>query len=182
MISSQLPLDDDLPVGEMPFDGTPEPTEICTEDEAERYLRRRRQILDDKAVLKMQYERIDREYDAKLKKLDWFWWHRVQAWATEQSRIRGKQTLNLMFGKLSLRKVRADIKFDKDKLEEAEAFAKKEDFLDLVSTPKLSATAYVTYAKERLSETGELIPGVEMTEERTTISASFPNKLVQEEE
>lgn len=169
--------DVELEVGEVPFDGTPPPCEICSEAEANTFLRRKRQIEDDRATIKLQSEKMLAELNRREKQLDYFWLHRVRVFAVNESLKRGKQTIQLFFGTLAFRKSKGGkLRFDSEKLEAAEDYAKAQGVIGDLATYKLSKSAYLEWAQEQMEKTGELVPGVELTEEDTSFSVSFPNK------
>lgn len=146
---------------------------ICDEDSANWYLRKQATLATEIARIKAQADAIIKPLLADSERLQSRFEAELQAWAQEQIAARGgkRKTLDLLQGSIAFRTVPASIKIVSDE----EAFVYARTFhADLIQTiEKLDTSGYRAAAKAAMEETGEMIPGTEVTPARESMSLKF---------
>jgi|GEM_PF-4960777 hypothetical protein len=128
----------------------------------------------EKALIQAQAEQRIKELDADRERLLFRFSGELEAFARAEAEKRRRKTITLLHGSLSLRTspARLTIADIQDAITTAKAILP-----EAVSTvEKLDTTAYRKYAESKLHETGEILPGCEITEASETFSIQTGSK------
>lgn len=145
--------------------------ERFTIDSAERadWLLKKLMHLDaEKATVEaMAAQRIE-ELEADRNRLLARFGGELENWARTEAETRRRQTVTLSYGSVSFRKVasRLTVTSEADAITTARAVLPQA----IQTVERFDKAAYLAHAKATLETTGELLPGIETTEERTSFS------------
>ena len=120
--------------------------------------------------------------DADIHRLEFMYGQQFQTWVRgELDRRGGKgKSLNLHQGTAAFRTVAATIRVRS--AAEAMEFARRQGWAVIKTVESLDADAYKKEAAAIRAETGEVLPGIEVTEERENFSIKFGAAKAESEE
>lgn len=144
---------------------------ICDERSAGWYLDRLAALEEKESRLAAQFEAMRRDIQADRERLKGRFDEELAAWAREHL-PRGKKSLKLLQGTVAFRSVPPSLRIGDP--EAALAHARAHHPALIVVSERVDARAYSDMAKETLEATGELLPGVERSEGRESMSVRFP--------
>lgn len=149
----------------------PESFHIDSAERADWLLKKLMHLDAEKATITaMAAQRIE-ELEADKNRLMGRFSGELEAWAREEAERRRRQTVTLSYGSVSFRKVasRLTVTSEADAITTARAVLPEA----IQTVEHFDKAAYLAHAKTTLETTGELLPGIETTEERTSFSIKF---------
>lgn len=143
---------------------------IDSAEKADWLLRKLLHIDAEKATIEAMAAQRVKELEADRAQLLARFGSELEAWARGEAETRRRQTVTLSYGSVSFRKVpaRLTITSEADALTTARAVLPQA--IRTETRELFDKDAYLAHAKATLESTGELLPGIETTEERTSFS------------
>lgn len=129
-------------------------------------------IESEKQTITAQFKQRIIELENDAERLMFRFSAELEAFARTEAENRRRKTITLLHGSLCLRTspARVVIASQEDALTTAKAVLPEA----VQTVEKLDTRAFAKFAEARLQETGELLPGVEMTEATETFSVRLP--------
>lgn len=152
----------------------PEAFCIDSEDRANWYLRKRAGIAAERARVQAQAAARIAELDADDAALTRRFGSQFEAWARQEAARRRRQTVTLMQGTVAFRQVAPTLRVASQADAITTARAVCPDAVTEETVTKLDAAALLKAARAHFEATGELLPGIERTEGRESVSVKFP--------
>ena len=147
--------------------------EITDAGGANWYLKTLRNLENEKATIKAQTEAMLKALDADIHRLEFMYGQQFQTWVRGELDRRGgkNKTLPLHQGTAAFRTVAAAIRVRS--AAEALEYARQQGWELIKTVESLDSEGYKKQAAAVRAETGEVLPGIEVTEERENFSIKF---------
>ena len=147
--------------------------EINDEGSANWYLRKLRNLENEKATIQAQAAAMVKALDADIHRLEFMYGQQFQTWVrAELDRRGGKgKSLPLFQGTASFRTVPRSLRVLNSR--EAMEYAKLQGWDVIKTVESLDADGYKKQATAALGETGEVLPGIEIVEGRESFTIKY---------
>lgn len=147
--------------------------EVCDEATANWYLRKLRNLENEKDTIKAQTAAMLKALDTEINGLEFCFGQQFETFVRGELTRRGgrSKTLPLFQGTASFRTVAASLRVRN--VTEAIEHARAQGWDAIKTTETLDADRYKKEAAAARQETGELLPGMELTEERESFTIRF---------
>lgn len=147
--------------------------EVCDEATANWYLRKLRNMENEKDTIKAQAAAMVKALDTEINGLEFRFGQQFETFVRGELDRRGgrTKTLPLFQGTASFRTVAASLRVRN--VTEAMEHARAQGWDAIKTTETLDADRYKKEAAAARQETGELLPGIELTEERESFTIRF---------